>query len=645
MLCMRMLEFGFRSRLILLAEVIFLGFAGLGLSARDLDNVRLKEIASWLDEAPAGPGHPVSDRAAWEKLAKVTAFSEVVTNALELAKQPTPALPDDLYLDFSRTGNRDRCQKVLFARGARLVTFTMAEGLENRGRFIQPLIETIEAICRERTWVYPAHDGRLDNFYGRTVEMDLRATAVAWELGTADFLLAEKLSGATRQLIRENVRRRVLQPFRDMVEGRRKEISWMHATHNWNAVCLAGTVGAALALEPSPQDRAWFVAAGEHYIQYFLKGFTPDGYCSEGIGYWNYGFGHFLMLSETVRQATHGRLDLLADPSAFQPALFCRRSEIVNGIFPTISDAHPGTRPDAQFVCYIAQRFGLDKPNDCERTWVRPGGSLASTMLFSFLPAPLRPVAHPALQPESPLRTWFTNGGVLICRAGEKSPTPFAVALKGGHNAENHNHNDVGSFSVVAGNSMVICDPGAEVYTRRTFSAHRYDSKVLSSFGHAVPVVAGQLQSTGADARGRVVRTDFSDAQDTLVLDIGSAYKVPELQKLERTFEFHRGPSPSLTVRDEVSFSSPQTFETALITWGSCKQVSSTELMLKDEHGALRVQLDAAREAMNITSEELNEDLPNHRKPLRIGIRLKTPVSKAGLTMTITPVRETVPPK
>jgi hypothetical protein len=599
--------------------------------------MRVNEIAAWLPATPAGVGRPVADRAAWDTLAKNPAFAEVVANATALAKQPVPEVTDELYLDYSRTGNRDRCQKVLFARGARLVTFTLTEGIENRGRFIQPLTETIEAICREKTWVYPAHDGRLDNFYGRTVEMDLRATAVAWELGTLDSLLGDKLPATLRRLIAENVQRRVLQPFRDMVQGRRKEISWLRATHNWNAVCLAGTVGAALALEPSTRERAWFIAAGEQSIRYFLKGFTPDGYCSEGIGYWNYGFGHFLMLSETVRQATNGRLDLLADPATFQPALFCRRSEILNGIFPTISDVHPGTRPDNQFVCYIAQRFGLEMPASCDRVWIKPGGSLASTVLFSFLPVPLPPVPHPALQPESPLRTWFTNGGVLICRATERATTPFAAALKGGNNAENHNHNDVGSFSVVAGNSMMICDPGSEVYTRRTFSAHRYDSKVLSSYGHAVPVVAGQLQSPGAEARARVLRTDFSEEQDTLVLDISSAYKVPELQRLERTFVFHRNPSISLTVRDEVVFASPQKFEEALITWSGWKQDSPNELVLQDEQGSARVRVDPATGPFAINSEELNEDVTTRKKPVRLSIALKNPVKEATVTMTIMP--------
>src|ERR1019366_1830240 len=102
----------------------------------------------------------------------------------------------------------------------------------------------------------------------------------------------------------------------------------------------------------------------------------------------------------------------------------------------------------------------------------------------------------------SPVRSFFPGGGVLIARTAPDAQPPFAVCLKGGNNDEPHNHNDVGSFSVVAGNEMVVCDPGGEVYTKRTFGPHRYESKVLSSFGHAVPVIGGQLQRTGAAARG-----------------------------------------------------------------------------------------------------------------------------------------------
>ena len=72
----------------------------------------------------------------------------------------------------------------------------------------------------------------------------------------------------------------------------------------------------------------------------------------------------------------------------------------------------------------------------------------------------------------------------------------------------------------------MICDPGGEIYTARTFSSRRYDSQVLNSYGNAVPVIGGRLQRTGAEARAIVRRADFTDQEDTLTLDIRSAYDV-----------------------------------------------------------------------------------------------------------------------
>jgi hypothetical protein len=606
-------------------------------AATEIEAARVKEIAAELPPKPAGFGRPITDRAAWGKIAQAPAFASVVPQARKLSREPVPALPDELYLDFSKTGNRSRCERVLKGRQSRIVSFTLAECLEDRGRFLSPLTKTIEALCAEKTWTYPAHDRKLDNFHGRTVEIDLRASAVAWDLATADYLVGDRLSPATRRMVRENVQRRVLQPFRDMVQGRRPEIHWLRATHNWNAVCLAGVTGAALALEESPDDRAWFIAAAQHYIRFFLSGFTPDGYCSEGVGYWNYGFGHFLMLGEAIRQATGNRLDLFADPAALQPARYGLRTEIINGLYPTIADCHPGSRPAQEFVQFICERLGLAVPDAGQADFTRPSGSLAATMMFSFLDKPLPIVASAKITPDSPLRTWFKDGGVLICRPQPGSETQFAAVLKGGHNAEHHNHNDVGSFSVIAGKAMVICDPGGEIYTARTFSAHRYDSKVLSSYGHAVPVIGGELQRTGAQARAAVLRADFRDEEDTLALDLRSAYTAPGLKRLERTFVFQRGESAGLTVCDEATFSEPTSFETALITWGDWKRLSETELSLTDDGGAVRVRIDTGGEPFKISTERLNEDVPTRTKPLRLGIALNSLVKAAKVTLTITP--------
>lgn len=608
-------------------------------AVEQINPARVNEIAALLPSRPAGLGQPLSDRAAWEALARSTGFALVVPEAQQLVQRPTPDLPPDLYLDYSRTGNRDRCQRVMFERSERLATLTVAECLENRGRFIQPLGETIIALCNEPTWVLPAHDGQLNNFYGRAMEPDLRATRVAWELATADFLLGDRLPEPIRRMIREQTQLRVLRPFSDMVLGRRPAMHWLRATHNWNAVCLAGTTGTALALIESPQERAWYVAAAEQLIQNFLRGFTPDGYCSEGLGYWNYGFGHFVMLGETIRQATAGRLDWLANPVALQPALFGVRSEILNGVYLAVADASPGAQPQPQLTRYLQERLELPASGVGTEVFLRSSRSLVDTAFYTFLRRPL-PVAQRATSDgESRVRTWFKDGGVLICRTAAEDGAEFAAALKGGHNAEHHNHNDVGSFSVVAGRTMILCDPGAETYTARTFSAKRYESQVLNSFGHSVPLVAGRMQRAGADARAVVLKTDFSDEADTLALDLQSAYAVPELTQLQRTFVFRRGPSPSLTVRDEVRFKKAEAFETALITWGRWEKQSKDEWRVSDGADAVRVKVDAAGLALKVSETTLAEDVRTPRKPVRTGFAVAAPVKEARITLTITPDR------
>ena len=51
------------------------------------------------------------------------------------------------------------------------------------------------------------------------------------------------------------------------------------------------------------------------------ESFLPDGYCSEGAAYWNYGFGHYLYMSAMIYLATSRRLNLLDQEAARIPAL------------------------------------------------------------------------------------------------------------------------------------------------------------------------------------------------------------------------------------------------------------------------------------------------------------------------------------
>ena len=598
---------------------------------------RVAEIAEMLSARPAGFGRPISDRDAWDRLSEHSSFRSVVSRAESLMAQPLPESPDGLYLEFSETGNRTGYQNVASARRGRVLTFTLAEAVEHQGRFLEPLEKVIAALSAERTWVLPAHDGQLHNFHGRRTEIDLASATLGWDLAMADYLLGDQLSEKCRKQIRAQVTRRSLTPFREMVEGRQDRSWWLTTTNNWNSVCLAGVVGAALALVDSPEERAWFVAAGEEYVRNFLRGFTPDGYCSEGLGYWNYGFGYFTLLAEAMAQATGGKVDLFTWPEVRAPALYGARVEIAGDVYPTFSDCSVGSRPDSFLMDYISRRYGLGLARWERADTLQASGSLYRSMMHGFPNTSRQARASDAPAMTLDKRDWFADAGVLIARPAANGKGQMAVALKGGHNAEHHNHNDVGSFMVVVDGKTVLTDPGAEVYTARTFSGRRYDSQVINSFGHSVPRVAGELQRVGGDALAQVIEKSLEDDRDRIVFDIRSAYAVPTLEGLTRSFEYHRAGKGRLVVRDAFFFSEPETFETALITFGRWREEGNV-LFVEDDGVWLQVEVDTGGRSYEVSGVTLEEDVRAPRAPVRVAITLREKVRDGAVTCTITPV-------
>ncbi|MGC9317808.1 MAG: heparinase II/III domain-containing protein, partial [Armatimonadota bacterium] len=236
------------------------------------------------------------------------------------------------------------------------------------------------------------------------------------------------------------------------------------------------------------------------------------------------------------------------------------------------------------------------------------------------------------------IRTWFEEAGVLIGRPADGGPCRMGVALKGGHNAEHHNHNDVGSYVVVVEDRAVLLDPGSEVYTARTFSNRRYESKLLNSYGHPVPVVAGELQRTGREAAAEVLEAEFTEDGDRLMLDLAAAYDVPALQTLQRTFEYARGDECSLTVTDRVEFAEPSEFEVPLITDGDWLQRDERTLVAWEVDRAVQVQISTDGADFTFQADEIHEEA--RAQPTRIAIRLTEPVRSATVSATITALED-----
>ncbi len=594
---------------------------------------RTQEIAGSLPAGTYSPAPTIADREFWARVGKSTSYASVVVDAERCLKETYQALPDDLYLEYSKTGNRTNYEKVYFNKLRAFRTLVIAECVEDQGRFVKSIQDLIASYAADKSWVLPAHDGGLENFEGRQITIDLFASEVACELATADRMLGDRLDQATRALVRKEAKRRIFDPYTGMVNDGKPGKAWLLVTNNWNAVCLANVTGTALALLEEPDEKAFYVSAAERYVANFLNGFTDDGYCSEGIGYWNYGYGCFVRLAHMLSGATRGKVDLFAAPKARSAGMFARRMEITPGMYPAFADCSVGAKPSRETMAYVSRRYELP-PTLWERQAAPSVRFLDEFGVYAFL---FQGSAPEGPSPPAGIRDWFADAQVLIGRGARTgSGLPVGVALKGGHNAEHHNHNDLGSYVFCVGDNMTLVDPGAEVYTRRTFSSERYVSNVLNSFGHPVPRVADQLQATGPSAAAKVLQCELADDQDTLQLDLKSAYPVKTLQMLNRTFRFER-PAGRLTITDEVRYDAPEAFGTAVITFDSWKQLSADRLLVGQGATAVEIRIDAGGRGVKIEATTLEEDVRGPGRPTRIGIDLVEPVEQATLTLSVRP--------
>jgi len=341
------------------------------------------------------------------------------------------------------------------------------------------------------------------------------------------------------------------------------------------------------------------------------------------------------MLADAVFMATEGKIDWMATPRIRDIALFGSRMEVIPGVYPSIADASPRTRPSPRIQNYVSRKYDLDLEK-----WEVPLGADGmdwglSSSLFAF-PAGLAKEFGGVEFRRDPMREWFNEAQFYIGRPGSDG-TKLAVVCKGGSNAEHHNHNDVGTYAVALDGECPLVDPGAPVYTRDTFNDKRYEDDIINSWGHPVPMVGGKRQDTGPQAKAILLDKSFSDSQDRIVYDISSAYTCPDLRTLKRTFIFSRDGAGSLTVADEVEFAKPASYGTALITYGQWKINDDGTITVTKDGKSVRVSVDAGGKDFEVSAAEIDSEVRSDHKPTRIGIELSEPVTAASVSLKIVP--------
>jgi len=575
-----------------------------------IDEKRVAEIIPLLADDPAGFGEPANKRDIWDELYASGSYD---TFMKQMNSFTFPPFSEEDYFSLSNGTASSSAQglNMMRNRAKGLSQLTWAECLEDKGRFIPEIENGLKDILKQKSWVSPRNDFDFRNYNGLEYSVELTTALYAHTISQTLYLLGHKLDKKLYDDVVKEVYKRVFNPVLEKIktQNTNRENQFLVMTNNYNHVCLAGVVGAALTLIRDKHERAVFAYIGEYYSQNGLAGFGDDGYCSEGIGYFNYGFGRFVQLRECLWQATSGKIDLFDNPKVEKIAHYPVKMEIMNDVFPSISDSRSGVKPEHAIMYYVNRNFrmGIDKYENVSLQGQTNDNRISVMMVFPNSASRI-PISNNKKEKDEILRSFFEKSAVLIVRPLPASESLLGVAIKGGNNKEHHNHNDVGSYTVVWNDEIMAGDPGVIPYTADIFNEKfRYTYKTIGSYGHPVPLVAGKEQKVGSDAKAVILNTEYTLLKDAIKMDICSAYDVPQLKKLERQMTYSREGKGQLSIQDSFSYSSPQRFETAIITRSRVKKIADNELLLEGERGKLKVTFDSIGIPLSVSEESISE--------------------------------------
>jgi hypothetical protein len=484
------------------------------------------------------PWPKCSDRSAWEGLPALVR-KDLIANGAQRLGQAWPDLPATLFLEYAREGNRSRYEHEHFARRTALTDLIFAECVEGKGRFLDTIANGVWAICEESFWGVPAHVGAQKAGSGlpdpEEPIVDLFAAETGESLAWTSYLLGEQLdrvSPMIRKRIGYEIDRRILTPCLT-----REDFGWMGfgggRVNNWNPWCNSNWLACTLLVEPDKSRRIAAVAKIVRSLDHFLDAYEDDGGCDEGPGYWSRAGASLLDCLELLRSATNGAIDVYGRPLIKEIGRYIYRVHIADDYFVNFADASAKASPAGELVYRYGKRIGDERlAGFGAYLWTRrrgdgtgfaDGGGYTVGRYLSAIFNAAEVTAAPS-KPLLPRDAWLAGIQVMTARDREGSPAGFFVAAKGGHNAESHNHNDVGNFIVYRNGRPILIDVGVETYSRKTFSGRRYEIWTMQSAYHNLPTIAGVMQSPGRRFAAQDVRYDATDGHAELRLDIAGAY-------------------------------------------------------------------------------------------------------------------------
>lgn len=515
----------------------------------------------------------IENREIWDNLPKEIK-EEIVLDAEKHLGYSWPAPKATDWMEFKRTGDRLAQENYFFERRNILNTLALAECIENKGRFLDDIINGVYSTCEETFWGLSAHMG--GNYESRENIMvavnidpyiDIFAGCTAADLTMVMNLVGEKIKEIAPQIndrVANEMKLRILNPLLYHFD-----YEWMGLqngrVNNWDPWICSNVITVLLKY---CEDMTLFknclgklFVAGEMY----LRNYMPDGGCDEGPMYWGKSGGAFFEFIEQLYRSTDGGINLFDYPIVKNMGRYISRVNIKDKYFVNFADGHAilGLNP------YLLYSFGKYTNNKDLQSM----GKLAldSAMCTAKNPTvnrksgELRTLVQ-MLASYQEIKSFDASGNyetdsylpdLCIVTSREKADkSGLFFAAKGGHNDESgaHNHNDVAHYILYSSGTPLVVDPGTEVYSAKTFSSERYDIWTMRSDWHNTPTINNEKQFASAEAKA----IDFTyQKQGNTVKTSCNAYlaygEKANVSKFIRNIEFNQT-EKSLQVTDEFTF-------------------------------------------------------------------------------------------
>lgn len=475
------------------------------------------------------PAPPADDRATWSQVdaAHILARAEADLGA------PWPQPLASQAARVHRDGDRAVWEDPAFARQHRLSRAVIAAAVTLEDRWIDEVVDGVQLLCEQSSWCWPAHDDAFEKRGSVLADvtdpfLDLGAGEVVGQLAWIDHVLGAQLDARApgiRSRIRHEAEVRVFRPF---VE--RRDWHWLGLdgdVHNWNPWIHSNVLTAAVQLHPAPEPLIDLVVEG---LDRYLVSLPADGAIDEGYSYWWNGACRALETLDILEHVTGAPQD--GGDALRETVAFPHRCHLGGDWYANLADGQ--ARPRVHQPWHALHRAALrrgdaDAAAHAAAHRPLPASEIAGLgRLVRELTDPAWREAAPGASP-LPRDVWLPSTQVLLSRERAGTAEGLTLVVKGGHNAEHHNHNDVGSFIVASDGVPVVVDAGRPTYTKATFGPDRYAIWTMQSSWHSTPTIAGVDQSPGREHAASDVEVAVSDDASALSLEIGGAYRLDGL--------------------------------------------------------------------------------------------------------------------